>query len=244
MLNWRWEGVPQDLFRAQVERQPARGQPEGSASAWPPDLTSFIEVMTRAATTAGTPEAIRAEIGAFALSATTPPEADLVALFARMVNSESWPERRYLCTAVDALDGSFVTWDRESGVELSRAVASSCAVPGIFPPVSIKGRRYMDGGMRSGTNADLAKGHDRVLIIALAGGAGGDARADLRRQRLDREIDGLTRAGSTVELIVPDEESVRAIGLNPMDGRRSPESAAAGARQAKAEAARIGALWR
>ena len=38
-------------------------------------------------------------------------------------------------------------------------------MPGVFPPVTINGRRYMDGGMRSTTNADLAEGYERVLVV-------------------------------------------------------------------------------
>ena len=58
-------------------------------------------------------------------------------------------------------DGSLVQWQRSSGVPLPLAVASSCAVPWVYPPVTINGRRYMDGGARSATNADLAAGHGR-----------------------------------------------------------------------------------
>ena len=234
---------PQDMVQAQVARRQAAAESQGSAPASPPDLTPLIEMMMRAYTASGSPEASRAEIGAFALNAKTAPEAAVVANFARMLGSDSWPDRRFVCTAVDAHDGSFVTWDRDSGVEMSRAVASSCSVPGIFPPISLNGRRYIDGGMRSGTNADLARGHDIVVIISLAGGAGTDMRAEMARQRLEREISGLEEGGCAVELIVPDEASRQAIGLNPMDGRRSPDAAEAGARQGKGEASRLRDFW-
>ena len=68
------------------------------------------------------------------------------------------------------LNGVSVGWDADSGAELNRAVASSCAVSGLFAR-NIKGRRYIDGGFQSGTNADLAKGHGRVLIVSLLSGA-------------------------------------------------------------------------
>jgi len=235
---------PQDMVQAQVARRQAAAESQGPAPASPPDLTPLMEMMMRAYSASGSPEALRAEIGAFALNAKTAPEAAIVANFERMLGSASWPDRRFVCTAVDALDGSFRTWDRDSGVELSRAVASSCAVPGIFPPISINGRRYMDGGMRSGTNADLARGHDSVVIISLAGGAGTDMRAEMARQRLEREIDGLERGGGAVELIVPDEDSRQAIGINPMDARRNAGAAESGACQGKAEASRLRDFWR
>jgi NTE family protein len=49
-----------------------------------------------------------------------------------------------------------VTFAKDSGVDLVDAVAASCAVPGVWPPVTIDGSRYIDGGVRSGTNADMA----------------------------------------------------------------------------------------
>ena len=81
--------------------------------------------------------------------------------------AEGWPERGYACTAVDAETGEFVLWNAESKVGLARAVASSCSVPGVYPPITINGRRYIDGGMRSGSNADLATGHELVVVVGL-----------------------------------------------------------------------------
>ena len=52
-----------------------------------------------------------------------------------------------------------------SGVGLVDAVAASCAVPGVWPPVTIGDRRYIDGGVRSTINADLAEGHDQVVVL-------------------------------------------------------------------------------
>ena len=49
---------------------------------------------------------------------------------------------------------------------LLAAVGASCAVPGVYPPVTIDGRRYIDGGMRSPANADLAQDYDRVVVLA------------------------------------------------------------------------------
>jgi NTE family protein len=115
-----------------------------------------------------TPETC-AEIGAAALVAQTVPEDEWVAYFEDHLEGAAWPERPLRLTAVDCETGAFQTWDRDSGVGLGRAVASSCAVPGLFPAVTINGRRYTDGGVRSGTNADLASGYDSVLIVAPIG---------------------------------------------------------------------------
>ena len=55
--------------------------------------------------------------------------------------------------------------DRTGDVDL-QAVAASCAVPLVWPAVEIHGRHYVDGGMRSSTNADRATGCDVVVAIA------------------------------------------------------------------------------
>ena len=93
-----------------------------------------------------------------------------------------WPSRGYACTAVDAETGEFVVWNADSKVGLARAVASSCSVPGVYPPITINGRRYIDGGMRSGSNADLATGPrtgggGRPAHRGRCGDVGADARA-------------------------------------------------------------------
>jgi NTE family protein len=41
------------------------------------------------------------------------------------------------------------------------AVGASCAVPGVWSLVTLGERRFMDGGMRTIANADLAHGYDR-----------------------------------------------------------------------------------
>ena len=147
--------------------------------------------MQQAQASGRTPEAIRADIGAFALEAETMGEDAYIRSFGRWMSElpqDAWPVRGYACTAVDALTGEFHLWKQESGVGLARAVASSCSVPGIYPPVTIKGRRYIDGGMRSGSNADQAVGYDRVVVIAIRAGAEGPL-AD----RAKRALDGRSR---------------------------------------------------
>jgi NTE family protein len=205
----------------------------------PPDLTQLMRLMAEAASGARPAEEARAAIGAFALSAPTMDEDAFLYSFGRFLNElapDAWPERGYACTAVDALDGSFHVWTRDSGVGLGRAVASSCAVPGVYPPVTIKGRRYIDGGMRSATNADIAKGHDVVVVVAIRAGAATSPAAERARMRLEGELAALRGAGARVEVIAPDEASLQALGVNLMDARRRPGAAAAGYAQGRAGA--------
>ena len=134
-----------------------------------------------------------------------------------------------------------MVWTAASGVPLSRAVASSCSVPGVFPPITLNGRKYMDGGMRSGTNADLAKGHDKTLLIALRLGAGEFAERMMEPVR--REMAVLQDAGGAVELIVPDDASAEAFGGNLMNPRHRPAAAKAGLAQGRRIACSLRDFW-
>jgi NTE family protein len=113
-------------------------------------------------------EQFGARIGAMALATPTIPAARRKAVFeSRIGLGVGWPDDIELkVTAVDAETGKFVVFDRSSGVPLIDAVVASCAVPGVWPPAEVAGRRYIDGGMRSAVNADLVSGAERVIIIA------------------------------------------------------------------------------
>ena len=56
--------------------------------------------------------------------------------------------------------------DASSGATLERAVTSSAAIPGVWPLITIKGERWIDGGVRSMLNADLATGCDVVIVVS------------------------------------------------------------------------------
>jgi len=215
-------------------------------SARPPDLAPLMRMMIEAASGERPAKDVRAEIGAWALAAPTMSEEAFIASLGRSLSelpADAWPARGYACTAVDAADGSFRLWTKESAVGLARAVASSCSVPGIYPPITIDARRYIDGGMRSGTNADMAKGHDLVVVVAIrAAGAAGPA-AERARAALDGELRTLRQARARVELVVPDQASIAALGANLMDARRRPAAAAAGHAQGKAGADALRAAW-
>jgi len=234
--------APQELADQQRLRA-ARERASGAAGP-PPDLRPLIDAMRRSGIDGPRSQQALAEIGAFPLAAQTISEAEWFADFgsAGTMGIDLWPERRFVCTAIDTADGAFVTWDKESGVALGRAVASSGAVPGLYPPVTINGRRYMDGGMRSMINADLARDFDVVLVVAVTPGNAPMAQAV--RQRIEPELDALRGAGSRVELIVPDLASLEAFGPNLMD--RSPRARIVdeGVRQGTAEASRVRKFWK
>ncbi len=195
------------------------------------------EIFRRAAAEAGPDiKAIRARIGAYALAAPTVSEAERRASIAAQLPSHTWPGTRLLIVAVDTETGEEYLMDRASGVPLVDAVAASCAVPGIRPPVTIAGRRYMDGGMRSATNADLAKGSDRVLILSPLG-------VNEEWMSITEEVATLRREGSQVLVIAPDVASAAAIGPNPADPATRRPSALAGRAQGRELADAVAALW-
>ncbi|MGI8552660.1 MAG: patatin-like phospholipase family protein [Dehalococcoidia bacterium] len=187
-------------------------------------------------------QATRAEIGAMALAARTPGEARRLELIASRLGFDQWPQKRLVVTAVDAQTGAFVTWDKDSGVRLAAAIASSSAVPGMYPPVTINGRRYIDGGIYSATCAEIARGYETVLIVAPLG-ASRDGLGGFARRTLDAEAEALRKDGSTVNVIQPDAEALEAFGPNLMGPSRRQQAAEAGVRQGEALAERLRGVW-
>lgn len=178
---------------------------------------------------------IRRRLGAVALAAPTVDESARLAVIESRLSSHEWSERELLVTAVDANSGAFVVFDRNSGVPLVSAVAASCAVPGVWPPVSIGDTRYIDGGVRSGSNADLAAGCDVVVIVAPFPGGFGPT--------VEVEAAALREAGAVVEVIAADDQATTAFGTNVLDPATRAPSLAEGRRQGLLEASRIGGIW-
>ncbi len=184
------------------------------------------------------PEKRRA-YGELATTSVTVPEAARLAVMADRLPVHEWPDRDLRVTVVDTATGEPAVFDRHSGVPLVDAVAASCAVPGVWPPVTIDGRRYMDGGMRSSENADLAAGYDKVLVLQVF-----ELPADVNwGPGLAGQLDQLRASGSSVDVVHADAESTAAIGDNPLDPATRTPSARAGLAQGAAEADRIRAFW-
>jgi NTE family protein len=86
---------------------------------------------------------------------------------------QEWPhDNLYIC-AVDLYTGKRVPFGHPDAPEapLPDAVLASTAIPGVFPPVKIGDRRYVDGGAYSATSLDLAveAGCEAILCIAPLG---------------------------------------------------------------------------
>ena len=184
------------------------------------------------------PVRARARIGRWALAARTMAEADRRKVFEARLPASGWPARMLKVTAVDARTGEFVVFDSAGEADLVDAVGASCAVPGIWPPVTIGNRRFMDGGVRSVANADLAARYQRVVIVAPVAQGIGPLMPSPGRQ-----AGALAAAGARVALVRPDRAAMRAIGRNVLDVSRRAAAARAGRAQAAAEAAAVRAVW-
>ena len=175
-------------------------------------------------------------MGALALATPTVDLAvRLVAIDGRLPVKQ-WPDRRMLLVAVDVETGDVAVFTRESGVTLIDAVAASGALPGVWPPVPIGTRRYIDGGARSMTNADLAAGADPVLIVQPT-----LAEVPQEWSGLDAEIAAL--APATAYVISADQASVDAFGTNPLSPSTRAPAARAGRAVGARHAAAVAALW-
>ncbi|GIG71643.1 patatin [Planosporangium flavigriseum] len=180
------------------------------------------------------PQQGRARIGRMALAARTVPEDDRRAVIEDRLPVHEWPRQRLLITAVDAESGEFVVFDRDSGVSLVDAVGASCAVPGVWPPVTINGYRYIDGGVRSTANVDLAQGYERVVVLApTTAGAGPVPSVATQAAQLS----------GRVAVVSPDKRTKEAIGRNVLDPARRAPAARAGREQAAVVAATVAGVW-
>jgi len=154
-----------------------------------------------------------------------------------------------IVVAVDAHTGELAVFDRDSGVDLVDAVTASTALPGMGPTHDINGTHYVNGGVRSGDNADLASGYANVVVLSPFGGLNqtppqAGQFEGLRRDPawgtdLASQVEALRKQGSRVEVITPDTDSRAAMGTNQMDPATRIPAARAGHAQGKQEATRV-----
>ncbi len=179
---------------------------------------------------------VRRAIGKFAMSAKTIDEDQRRAVIAARLPKHEWPDQALWITAVDAESGDLEVFTAESGVSLVDAVSASCAVPGIWPPVTIGGRRFVDGGVRSTTNADLAMGSDRVLVITPSA-----PNALYRWGSLEDELRSF--GPNMARIIYANSSSQAAFGSNPLSPSSRRQSAIAGRALGRASAQGLATFW-
>ena len=202
----------------------------------PPDsdggITGLMELTAQTTSPARTIE----RVTGYALAADTLPEADYLdtPLFATF-EGVPWPAG-FHCTTIDIDTGRLQVWDAAAGAPLAPALAASCAVPGLFPPVTIAEHRHIDGGMLSPLNAELAAGHPHIVIVSCfaltpPGASPGPAEAAARQLT---EIDRLRTGGSEVTCIEPGQEflAISNWGADIMSTTHAAQAYEAGLRQA------------
>jgi NTE family protein len=202
------------------------------------DASQVMKIFDQAGAAGADAKTKRARIGAYALSARTISETERRVTVEARLPVHSWPQNNLLIVAVDAESGEEYFINRESGVALVDAVGASCAAPGVWPPVTIAGRRYMDGGARSVTNADLARGNGCILILNPMG-----ANANIFGNGPASEAAALERNGSQTLTLEPDAASLAAIGSNRLDPATRIPTARAGRAQGRELAAKVATFW-
>ena len=171
-------------------------------------------------------------IGAVAADTATVPEGVRRDVIESRLPTHVWPDRELRITAIDIVTGELVVFDRRSGVPLVDAVAASCAVPGVWPPVTIGHRRYMDGGVGSSVNMSVARDCDSaVVLVPAAQNAPSPFNAGAAA-----EIAAF--AGRTCQVFA-DDDAVTAFGPNPLDPACRTPSARAGREQGRRVAERV-----
>lgn len=183
-----------------------------------------------------TPNATKAEklrkIGAVAAQADTVSEAVRREVIAHRLPSLQWPDRDLRLTAIDIDTGELLAFGRRCGVELVDAVAASCAVPGAWPPVTIGGGRYLDGGVASTVNMIFAADCATAVVLV-------PAAADAPSPWGVSTAEEIAAADGRALAIFADAGALAAFGRNPLDPACRIPSAQAGRAQGRREAARI-----
>jgi NTE family protein len=154
---------------------------------------------------------------------------------------EGWPERPLLISAVDTASGERRVFDRSSGTDINAVVTASSAVPGMFPPVEIDGKLYMDGQVHSSTNADvlLPFKPEQVLIAMPTNKVTGSGIGPHAENMLERELTALREAGCVISLRMPQPEDSDKLGTNLMDPRKATDAFMLGMATGKAWAKEI-----
>ncbi len=177
----------------------------------------------------------RARIGKMALKAHPAGGEQRIAVIESRLGVSEWPARELKVTAIAAETGELTVFDRDSGVDLTHAVAASCAVPLVWPAVTIGGKHFIDGGVRSTANVDLAEGADTVVVLAPLPQAFSKA-TSIRAQ--------LGRTGAThTAVVTPDEQALADIGKNVLDPAKRADAARSGLRQAAEVLEKVRAAW-
>jgi NTE family protein len=196
-------------------------------------IDNVTDLFVKAMLTPNTTKAQKLQgIGAVALRTDTIGPAVRRKVIEARLPSHDWPDRVLRISAIDIDTGELVTLNSDSGASLVDAVTASCAVPGVWPVVTIGGRRFMDGGIGSAVNMVLAADCDTAVALVPQGrstpspfGAGAA-----------EEVDGFDGRSFG---IFADDDALAAFGKNPLDPACRVPSAHAGRAQGRRVAAEV-----
>ncbi len=146
--------------------------------------------------------------------------------------ANGWPDEATVIVGFDLTERARIAFgtDEAPQVALKDAVAASVAVPMVFEPVQLNGRWYVDGGIASGTSADLLLGFDEPLdlVIVVAPMAASESRPGARfyedafdragRVALEQEIDRIRSEWPETDVVVfrPDDRVLAVTRPNPL----------------------------
>ncbi len=146
--------------------------------------------------------------------------------------ADAWPAAPTVIVAYDLERRIRAPFGTEAApdVALKQAVAASVAVPFVFEPYRIDGSWYADGGVATGTSADLllANPEPLDLVIVIAPLAASEPRPGARfyedifdragRLALSAELEELHRTWPETDVLVlrPDDRVLAAARPNPM----------------------------
>ncbi len=159
---------PADLVASVLSpRVQSRGRNRERPAALP--VATVFERMRAISAAATSAADLQRAMGGFGLECASilgPRAAQHRGVVAARLPRHEWPARPMIVVAIDAHTGALATFDRDSGVDLVDAITAGTALPGSSPTISINGTRYINGGVRSAENADLASSYANVVVLS------------------------------------------------------------------------------
>lgn len=217
-----------DRYRAAHRRHRA-GEPTAVMEFDEEQARRVDEIFARGTERGRWDAAVRREICRAALDAPTMTEDEFLRTF-KYLKGQTWPAN-YVCTTLDVAAAEFAPLDHTLGGELDRGVAAAVAVPCVYPPVTVAGRRYIDGGCLSTNHLDLAVGHERILFVRMTDVHPG-------------ELAAVEASGADLLVVTPDAASVASFGGGLMDAGAAFCAAERGLEQGLRDAPEVEAFWR
>ena len=236
-------GMPSSELYAAILTEvppPRTGGPGGARAAHlsGPDYMKWSDELIAASKNASD---MRRRFGAAALEKDTSEGSASIRwhdIVAARLPSHDWPLQRVLIPTVNAHTGEPVVFDRHSGVDLIDAVAASTSA---MTPYRIGEERFINGGYRRSSNADLATGYGRVLVL--------DPFSGRSRQPLEwgmdlaTQVDELRAGGSAVETVFPDAGAGDVFNANALDPSTRLPAARGGYDQGRRLADQLTGSW-